>query len=194
MHSKRRLTWQLTEPGRIFRNDFTTLYIEVVEQEPWKGEPLYLTTQRTQARNGSGRTNLTDAATRSLSAQILPIVIRYGFSRAWAEAFGARMAGSNASIDYERRRAQAEATWWQLYADLADMAANGLLDFVPLPTTQTYGREHSIDRAHTPGTMRPRREHPTAEARFQGELVGYMTREGSLLPPDDVLRVERHHG
>lgn len=186
-YGKRKLTFQVNEPGRFARNDYASLYVEVIEREPFKGEPLYVTAQRTEARNGYVRRSLTDAAHKALSAALLPAVARYGFSRAWQDAYAHRMAKEPGGAVWEQQRLQAEARWWSQFAELADMMALGLVELVPVERDFTQ-RTPSVTVLPVYGHRPPSHEAIYAEAHVGGEVVGYLTIEGHLVPPDAELR------
>lgn len=193
-YGKRKLTLFITEPGRFARNDFTTLYIEVVERLPYKGEPLYVHGHRTEARNGHARRPITDAAARAATEALLPPIQRYGFSRAWADAYAARCAKEAEGSAWEVARAQAEASWWAQQRDLSQMMADGLLELRPTAETlavETRLNRDDLRRLHITRLasygQQPYHERIAAEALLGDEVVGYMTNEGHLVPPDDVL-------
>lgn len=192
-YGKRKLTFQLTEPGRFARNDYDTLYVEVIEQRPFTGEPLYVTAQRTQARNGHHRQALTDAAHKALGAALLPPIARYGFSRAWLDAYARRMAKEASGAAWEQRRLAAERRWWADYATLTQMMADGIVELVPIEVAP-HERRPTVTKLPTYGHRPPSYESIYAEARVDGELVGYMTSEGSLVPPDVDLRQTEARG
>lgn len=180
-YGKRKLTLQVTEPGRFARNDFTTLYVEVVEREPFKGEPLYAYGQRTTEGGGHVRRSLTDAAHKALDRELLPPIQRYGFHQAWLDAYGLRMAREAVGAEWEQQRAEAERRWWADYETLAQMMADGMVELLPVEHDDRYHRQ-TVAKLAVYGHRPTAWEAIAAEARVDGEHVGYFTEEGSLLP------------
>lgn len=184
-HWRRRVSWTLYEPGELHRNKYAYAWVEVAEREPWKGEPLRVIAQRRLTANGQ-RSGFTDLATKAIAAELLPIIQRYGFTRLWLETRQAKAYREINAATGNAERLTRETAWWKQKAELAELEADGVLDFRPIvpPPGERLERIENLD-----STGRYDQSRKAAEARCMGELVGYMTDTGELLPPDDVLKV-----
>lgn len=197
-YGKRTITWTIAEPGEWHRNRFSMAWLEVSEREPWRGEPLWLHASRRPVDSTLSREPFTDRARDLISAEVLPGIARYGFSRLWTELH--RRAGRSDPEAVERarkameaqiRRAEAELEWHRLTAELHDMHADGLTTLEPLRTgmARTVAQRDERRVAVVPRYRGDSSVQPVvARVLVDGEQVGWVTDHGHLIPLEDVLR------
>jgi hypothetical protein len=174
-YGRRQIALTLTTPGTLHRNAYVYAWIEVHEQVPWRGEPLYLTAQR-RTDEAHSRESFTAAARDAMHATLVPVIARYGFDRLWLAVHRTRTSGADARA-LEARRV---AAWWDRAGELERCHADGVLDFRP---------RDGDDRIRCCSAGRlgdPEYEVMAAEALLHGERVGWMTRSGRLVPLDEA--------
>lgn len=182
----RHIGWTLTDPGELHRNRFTWAHIGVREGVEWRGEPLYVTTQRRTSDTSYVRTSFTEAARVRLQAEVVPVIARYGFDRLWTELSrdisGFRSATAARAEAAEARRV---ADWWDLKAEVTEMHELGVTE-LKLIEKDPHIRTAQVRVAHPHGrgtTYEP----VVAEVVANGERVGWMLRTGGLVPNDELL-------
>lgn len=197
-YGKRVVSWTITEPGEWHRNRFSMAWLEVSEREPWRGEPLWLHASRRPVDSTLAREPFTARARDLISAEVLPGIARYGFSRLWTELH--RRAGrsdpeaverARAAMEAQIRRAEAELEWHRLTAELHDMHADGLTTLEPLRTgmARTVAQRDERRVAVVPRYRGDSSVQPVvARVLVDGEQVGWVTDHGHLIPLEDVLR------
>jgi hypothetical protein len=152
-----------------------------VEQVAWKGEPLRVTATR---RVGSDwRRPFTAAGRKAVEALLLPPVAKYGFDRLWLETFARKDTERAAALHVAQKRKEAE--WWSMVGDLAAMLREGVLEFRPWKDAE--GRRAMTVPVLTSHTSHLSWKEVAAEAVLDGERVGWMTRDGDLVPPLGIL-------
>lgn len=179
-YGKRKVSITLKEPGSLHRNLFSMCWIDVTEQKPWRGEPLWVSGQRRPPDSDLARQSFTDAARKAIAAELLPVVQRYGFHRWWCELHrekGDRAAQEGRSRAEESAKAQ---RWHTAHAELGELYADGVVDPVALPPTPVGERARRLAYIEYDG----RWGYAEAVARLMlgEEQVGWMTSDGKLLP------------
>jgi hypothetical protein len=185
-YGKRQLSWSIDQPGEIARNQFAYAWFDVTEREPWKGEPLWLSATRRMPTDTTARTSFTDKGREAVAALVLPVIARYGFTRAWIDAHGQR--GNPAADRDAADEARRHAAWWTQKAELAEWHAEGLLSFRPVdPDPKSYASRYPtvkvVPRWHGGSPW----EEVTAEALMDGERVGWITKDAQLVPDQSIL-------
>jgi len=180
-HGRRQLTWRLMEPGTLHRNAYAMAWFEVKEWEAFRGDRLSLWATRRTTPEGT-RETFTDAAREALSRQILPVIARYGFDRAWTEAHAQKAARAARGHAQAIEEAQAVVEWYRCQADLDEAHAAGLIEFRPLAPSL-----HQSTSVVAQSTTGRRREDVIAQALLHGDQVGWLTRGGDLVPDGSVL-------
>lgn len=183
-YSRRTISWTLPDAGTWHLCRYEMAWVTVTEEVPWKGEPLSLWAHRRTSSNGA-RESFTDKARKAIAAEVIPVVARYGFNCLWVELHRLK------STDGPRARAEqaaAEAVWWRQSADLHDMHALGLVEFVPVTDADRGERRDLtvkvVPEYHGQGHHLP----VAARAMVHGEQVGWMTTSAQLIPMSTVLR------
>ena len=185
-HGRRQLCWRLEEPGQLARNRYVMAWFDLSERVPFKGEPLWLSATRRLPGDSYARQSFTAAGRDAVAALVLPAVMRYGFSRAWTEAHGAKAARSVDSAQRAVDDARARARWFEECAELASMHAAGLLEFRPVPDAPLGQRAQTV--ALIGSDNRRSFDEVAAEAVLpDGERAGWLTRRGDLVPDESVL-------
>jgi hypothetical protein len=179
-YGHREVTWHLREPGELHRNRYDMAWVEVHEQEPWRGEPLWLRASRRTAPGGWSRVPFTDAARASLHKLLVPLVARYGFSRLWMEHRNTRAAGELEHYRSAEDDALTEARWWNARRELAEMQSDGFVDAIPV--RDEFGHRPTECRIY--GDRSRHWERVAARAVVNGEQVGWFTVKGELVPSE----------
>lgn len=174
---RRSISWTLTTPGQVHRNTYRWAWIDVTEQKPWKGDPLWLSASR-RVDEGYHRQPFTDAARTALHRRIVPQLARR-FGDEWDRLHRAAVKPSTVAVEHARRT----LAWAEQAVELNEMYRAGHLTFRPV-------QETSIGRAPSIAVPDRHRFHveAAAAAYHDGEHVGWMSRSGELLPLDDLLR------
>jgi hypothetical protein len=179
----------LDEPGRLHRNDYEIAWFEVYESSPWSGEARHVHASRRRPNAASiVRVPFTDAGTRSIERTVLPVVNRYGFHRWWTEILAGRNDREASTALVRSADLDNRARWHRDRSELWSLLGEGLLDLVAVPPARR-GRDERRVLALDPADDRPRWETVEAEALLAGEVVGYYTREGKLVPLDAGIRL-----
>lgn len=184
-YGRRVVAWTLRDPGSWYRCTYSIAWLTVTEREAWRGEPLSLTTQRRIGDN-TERVPFTDKARQAIAADLLPRIARYGFDRLWLEGHRAREGDGSGSLA-RSAEARREAAWWEMQAVLAQMHADGLLTFRPLPQADGYGREQ---RVRVVPAYRGGSGTEPVTARVvgpDGDEIGWVTTGYSLAPNASIL-------
>lgn len=190
---RRKVSWSIIAPGVFARNSFAMAWIEVVEQVPFRGEPLSVWAQR-RIDEDSPRESFTDAARARLVEAIVPGVVRYGFDRLWTEIHRSHYEpGSNGRAV---ARAEAVLAWHRNQATLVEMHADGLVTFdrvgfhegTAWTTTQrdSPGPQRSVDH-----DGRVVWQTVIARAVVNGEHVGWLDDHTRLIPLGHELAEHR---
>jgi hypothetical protein len=186
-YSHRKVGWTLYGPGDIHRNRYEIAWVEIREDRPWRGEPLYLSATRRPPGTSYSRVSFTDKARDQLHAELVPVVARYGFTRLWSELHAAKAtAVRDRSAAAEARRI---ARWWDTKGDLAEMERDGVLEFRPLRVEPYDRTPRQRMPAQNPSGMTW--EEVTAEALHDGHRVGWVTRTGVVIPDGSILEEPR---
>lgn len=193
-YGKRLVSWTVAQPGSLFGCRFEWACFEVVEREPWRGEPLYLYgAERRTAHGGSMRSSFTERARALASEALVRPLARYGFDRYWTELHQARAARDDGVTEKGYRDdAERIARWWAAKVTLQEMHADGLLTFRPVPRPEVGKRpENRVAKAPGPGEgswYGSTTATVMASAWALDGQVGWMTDRGELIPLEDVLR------
>lgn len=180
-YGKRTLCWTLREPGMIYRCRYAYAWIEVTEQQPWKGEPLHVSCTR-RAGETSVRSMFSDGARKTIASEVLPALAR-DFGTLWVDRHRAGTRDLDERVDEEKRR----LAWWEEAAWLADAHLNGRIEFRPVEEPEdSRERRIRVCSDSTPAGITS--EGVLASAWCDGDQVGWMTRHGMLIPADDLLR------
>lgn len=183
-YSHRYLSWGPLPAGEYARNRWDMAWVEVREDRPWKGEPLWLTAYRRPPGHGISRVPFTDKGRDTLHAEVVPVIARYGFDRLWTEARGASAAVGVA--ERNARDARVEAAWFDAKATVQSMLADGLVEF--RPAAGANGRPLTVRVVNPHSPQRRTWDFVAAEALVAGERVGWVTRDGDVVPEDTMLR------
>lgn len=183
-YGKRVITLRLDQPGNLHRNQYNMAWFDITEREPWRGEPLWVTTQRRTSTESWLRQPFTDAAARRIQADLLPAIQRIGFNTAWLALHRAK--GHDGCVP-AAEEAERRAAWWRLKDTLHQMHADGDVDFRPVPPTPigTRGETVAVVTTHTTNYEWAT---PMASAWVAGEQVGWVTDKGDLVSLEGVLR------
>ena len=181
-HGRRVVCWTVRGHGSWHRCSWAWAWFDITEREPWRGEPLWLSAQR-RVRESDMRSSFTPKARDAIAAEVVPVVARYGFGRLWLEV--RRGAADGGAARRQAVRAETEAQWWRMAADLADWHAGGRLAFEPVPSPRLGERALSVAVLAEHDHRRPR----TCLARvfMDGEQVGWVTDSGGVVPLDTIL-------
>jgi hypothetical protein len=177
---RRTVTFHLGGAGTLYRNPYRQAWIRVAENKPWSGEVDWVTTERRPPGDSYLNESFTERAREALRDVLVPAINRYGFDRLWTDLFSvvSRYRDSGIADELDRR-----AAWWRQRDALAQMVEDGATTYVPVKQ-EPYGREKTVAvvDAH-------RRSWAAviAEVRLQGDLVGWLTKDGEIVPPDDLL-------
>jgi hypothetical protein len=131
-NGRRVLCWTAPGPGRWHRCGFDRAWVEVTEQQPWRGEPLHLTAYRRLPGTITTRERFTARAQTALAAEIVPAVARHGFDRLWLPL---HRRHDRQALHDRAAQAEREAAWFRYRAELAELHAAGLVTFEPLDPT-----------------------------------------------------------
>jgi hypothetical protein len=179
-YGKRTICWTLGGPGTFRRNAWVFAWVQVTEQEPWRGEPLWLSAERRIVDASHLRQPFTTAARAALSDAVLPVVARYGFGRLWLELHRTRTTDAAKAAE----RARIIAAWHDARETLHQMHVDGLVDFHPIERDH-YGRPPAVRVVGWDGRLTA--EPAAARATVHGEHVGWMTDRAVLVPLGDLL-------
>lgn len=178
-HSRRVISWSTMKPGEILRNSFQAAWVEVWEMEQWKGEPLWLGASRRTSNSSYVRSGFTDRARKTLHEVIVPAVARHGFGRLWEQGFDPVKGYSDRQLD----EAEKYLLWCQQRRELEELFREGMIELRPV-SRQANGRTHQqVSVYHgirTNGSL----QSVSAEARLDGEQIGWLTDRGVLVPLD----------
>lgn len=183
-HGYRYLSWGPLPAGEYARNRWAMAWVEVREDRPWKGEPLWLTAYRRPPGHSLTRVPFTDKGRAALHAEVVPAIARYGFDRLWAEARSTRSAVELA--ERNASDARVEAAWFDAKATVESMLADGMVEFRPVEGPDGRPLTVRVVKAHS--QQRRTWDFVAAEALVAGERVGWVTREGDVVPEDTMLR------
>lgn len=175
-YGKRKVCLTLKDPGSLYRCRYIMAWLDVTEREPWRGEPLSVWGSRRPTDDKSwSRVGFTDTARKSIETEILPLVSRYGFERWWLEVHratkGEQMQTESTSAIVE---AEKILTYHRRRAELGELWSADLVEIVPVTTRATV-EELGYD-------MRWSRVDVAARLMFGNDHLGWMSREGKLLP------------
>lgn len=174
-HGNRLLAWSLTDPGQIHRNRYARAWVQVIERQPMRGEPLTLWMARRPAVD-RGREPFTDACVDACRREVLPRLAR-DFGDRWEAAHRAAAAGDWRTAADDAIRI---AAWYARAADLADLYATGHATLRP-PAPDDGDRSAFIGppqvsiRSPRGGTELVTR---VADVWADGEHVGWLTERG----------------
>lgn len=173
------VSWTVPTPGVWHRNSWVFAWFEVKERNAWYGDALWFGGQRRHGDITSIRTGFTDRGREAMSREVLPVIARYGFDRLWMELRQVKAAAER--FDRPIREAEAAVEWWRMKQDLAGWMAAGDLTFEPVRDA----REHRIRVCCSYRQY----DYKAAGARamLDGAHVGWMTRDGELVPKDAIL-------
>ena len=183
-YGRRKVSWSIIAPGVFARNNFAMAWIEVVEDVPFRGEPLSVRAQR-RIDEHSPRESFADTARTRLVEAIVPAVARYGFDRLWTEVHRGRHrpSGSGRAV----ARAEAVLAWHRNQVTLVEMHADGLVTFdrvgfhegTAWTTTQrdSPGLQRAVDHDGRVGWQAV-----IARAVANGEHVGWLDGHTRLIP------------
>lgn len=189
-YGKRTVCWSLKAPGVLHRNQFSMAWFDITERQPFKGEPLWLTATRRPPDANHARVPFTDPARDALSRTLLPVVARYGFDRWWTELHQAKTTAMADSNERGRAHALQVVAWYDVQAELVAMHAEGLLELRPLTTEQAsrgHGNGYTVDIPQSRGTTTCS-QRAGGSLWLNGEQVGWLGTDGTLLPPQGLLR------
>lgn len=175
-YGKRKVCLTLNTPGTLHRCRYEMAWLDVTEMYPWKGEPLYVSGQRRPPGGEWSRQSFTDAARKSMSAEILPVVSRYGFERWWLEVHRATK-GQQIQSESESQIVEVEkiVTYHRRRVELGGLWSSGLLDLVPVEGVRVEMLDSGYD-------MRWARVDVAAKLLFGDDHLGWMTRDGKVVP------------
>lgn len=173
-YGRRKVCLTLKDPGTIHRCRYEMAWIDIQETQPWKGEPLWVTGHRRPPGAEWSRTVFTPAATKAMGAEILPIVARFGFSSWWLEIHRATK-GETAKTESDAQRVEAErlVQYHARRAELGELYGSGLVDVVPVEGVRVEELDYD---------MRWKRSDAAARLVFGDDDIGWITREGKLVP------------
>lgn len=180
-HSRRYIGVTLDTPGTIARNTYQFAWLQIVELEPWRGEPLELRhAQRRQHEGSYERSPFTSRARDLIRSQLVPAVARYGFDRWWSTLWQAgHSPEAGAATADEARRI---VGWWERQSELVALHHAG--DLVIVPTIDG-------DRIRSqPVPTGPRGRdyvHVMGRAMHRGAHVGWFTDRADIIPTRDLL-------
>lgn len=192
-HGKRVLSWTLAAPGgaAVYRNTFGWAYVEMVEREPWKGEPVGL--RRASRRDGvvgGPDRPFTDPARKAIENDLARWIARVGFDTLWNDARRHRIMDDShygTAVDRARREAadaRRFARWYDDLAEILALYADGRAAVRPLPTGTAFTtHDRDARRVAVMGhDHRPTIAQVVAELHADGEHVGYLDADGNPIP------------
>lgn len=189
-YGKRTVCWSLRTPGVLHRNQFSMAWFDITERVPFKGEPLWLSATRRPPDANHARVSFTDSARAALARQLLPVVARYGFDRWWTELHQAKTAAMADGNNLGRTHAVKVVEWYDVQAELVAMHADGMLEMRPLTVeqaTRAHGNGYTVDIPQSRGTTTCS-QRAGGSLWLNGEQVGWLGTDGTLLPPQGLLR------
>lgn len=176
-NGQRKITLTLPPDGVLHRCRYQRAWIELVEREPWSGDPTLMATRHLRH---TGHDWFTDAATRRIVEDLMPPVFRYGWARWWDELHRRRTPHLDPKemADHASRIRR----WWLLLDNLQRAYAAGHITLDPIRDVRDAPRQRQLDVWGN-----ATREPVIAAAIQRGEPVGWLTERGDLVPPGHVL-------
>lgn len=180
-YGKRKVAFSvIDQPGVFARNQYQSMWVDIEEREPWRGEPLWVSPSRRPPGTSFAREPFTEPARKAMSDLLLPVVARYGFDRWWTELHqgSKRMAANEQALE----DAVAIVDWWRRRNELAEMWSMGLLSARPI-VRDTYRRGPMVTQLRTYGRGTDSNlVAPVAELWADGGQVGWLTEDSEVVP------------
>lgn len=169
-YGKRKVSWRVVEPGVLHRNAYEMAWFEVVEREPWRGEPLWLSGTRKVGE--SWREPFTTKSIEKFSKELLPAIAKYGFGRLWTETHREKPDRTEPEI----QELEEAVRFHREKAELEEMHRAGLLEFLPLP------QDKRLPSVGVPHLGRTSWDRVVGRVMLDGELVGWVTEDSHIVP------------